>query len=150
ERKSKIIENIQNTIAIYQGQATLGKIVTVLLHEGRKPVQYIRQQAPNLSRWLEHYKAKDQWEDEMDTDILVRLKTFRQQQEFRADLFRILDSLAKQNRGSKEEFSLRNALMKSLRIFEGDLQAQGIIYHIECSSGIQIVGFEEDIIIAVT
>jgi signal transduction histidine kinase len=150
EKKSKLLENIQNTIAIYQGQATLGKIVTVLLHEGRKPVQYFKQQSPNLSRWLEHYKAKRQWEDALYTDILDRLQNFKQQSEILADLFRRLDPLAKQNRGIKEKFSLKKALTKSIRIFEGDMTNHSISYQIDCSDDIEIFGWEEDLIIALT
>lgn len=150
ERKSKLIENIQNTIAIYQGQATLGKIVTVLLHEGRKPVQYFKQQSPNLSRWLEHYKAKRQWDDDLYDDILDRLKNYKQQSDFLAELFRRLDPLAKQNRGAKEKFSLDGAITKSFRIFEGEMRAHNISFKVECNEDIDILGWEEDVIIALT
>jgi signal transduction histidine kinase len=150
ERKSKLIENIQNTIAIYQGQATLGKIVTVLLHEGRKPVQYFKQQSPNLSRWLEHYKAKRQWDDDLYDDILDRLKNYKQQSDFLAELFRRLDPLAKQNRGGKEKFFIKGAIEKSIRIFEGEMLTNNISFDVDCDGDIEILGWEEDLIVALT
>lgn len=150
ERKSKMLENIQNTIAIYQGQATLGKIVTVLLHEGRKPVQYFKQQSPNLSRFLEHYKAKRSWDDDLYDDILDRLRNYRQHSEFLAELFRRLDPLAKQNRGAKDSFSIKKAIMKSLRIFEGEMSTNSISYQLDGHDEVEIIGWEEDIIIAFT
>ena len=36
--KSKLISGIQETIAIYQGQASLGKIINLILHEGRRSI----------------------------------------------------------------------------------------------------------------
>lgn len=150
ERKSKFLENIQNTIAIYQGQATLGKIVTVLLHEGRKPVHYFKQQSPNLSRWLTHYKAERRWDNDLFDDILSRLESFKQQSEILADLFRRLDPLAKQNRGEKKEFYIKQAILKSFRIFESQLSDSHILYQVECNDDVKMRGWEEDLIIALT
>jgi len=42
EEKNKIAEDIRQTVAIYQGQATLGKIINVVLHEGRRPLNYFK------------------------------------------------------------------------------------------------------------
>jgi signal transduction histidine kinase len=150
ERKSKLLESIQNTIAVYQGQATLGKIVTVLLHEGRKPVQYFKQQSPNLSRWLEHYKAKRQCDDDLFDDILDRLKNYKQQSDSLAELFRRLDPLAKQNRGAKELFSINAAITKAIRIFESEIANKNIAVQLDCNKEIEILGWEEDLIIALT
>ena len=150
ERKSKFLENIQNTIAIYQGQATLGKIVTVLLHEGRKPINYFNKQSPSLSRWLVHYKAKRNWEDDLFDEILDRLEQFKQQSDILADLFRRLDPLAKQNRGDKKDFFVKPCILKALRIFEGQLNENQIHFNIECSDHVKLNGWEEDLIIAMT
>ena len=37
EESNKVIEDVKRIIAIYQGQATLGKIVKIVLHEGEIP-----------------------------------------------------------------------------------------------------------------
>ncbi|QNR23649.1 sensor histidine kinase [Croceimicrobium hydrocarbonivorans] len=150
EIKTKLLENIQSTIAIYQGQATLGKIVTVLLHEGRKPVSYFKQQSPNLVRWLEHYKAKKDWNDNLFDDITERLQTFRDQSEHLSQLFKRLDPLAKQNKGERRFFSLKNAINKAVSIFDATLIESQIDFRLECDDSIEIKGWEEDIIIAVT
>ncbi|GHM99151.1 hypothetical protein WSM22_06410 [Cytophagales bacterium WSM2-2] len=150
ERKTKLLENIQNTISIYQGQATLGKIVTVLLHEGRKPVHYFKEQSSNLSRWLIHYKAKRDWDDSLFEDILDRLKEYKNQGDFLAELFRRLDPLAKQNKGDKKIFKIKSAVVKASRIFEGTLSGNNIQFDLYCNEEIEIHGWEEDLIIAVT
>lgn len=150
EKKSKLLENIQNTIAIYQGQATLGKIVTVLLHEGRKPVSFFKQQSPNLIRWLKHYKAKRSWDDELFDDISDRLNQFQGQSEFLAKLFSRLDPLAKQNKGERKDFSLKKAIEKAIAIFQGTITRNNIQLNLECNEQININGWEEDIVIVFT
>lgn len=53
EDKSQTVEEIRQAIATYQGQATLGKIMTVVLHEGRRPLNYLKMrflELINLSR----------------------------------------------------------------------------------------------------
>ena len=150
KKKNEILEDIQKTVAIYQGQATLGKIITVLLHEGRKPVNYFKQQSPMLSTWLNIYKGQKDWEDQLFYDLLDRLKNFKDQSILLATLFKRLDPLAKQNKGDKNNFSLNKAINKSFQIFENELQEKGIIYDFKCDTYYELYGWEEDVIIALT
>src|SRR5690606_14734430 len=46
EKSNKIADELKQVIALYQGQATVGKIVNVVLHEGRKPLGYFKNQIP--------------------------------------------------------------------------------------------------------
>ncbi|MBK9391252.1 MAG: hypothetical protein IPN68_14050 [Bacteroidetes bacterium] len=126
KKKNEILEDIQKTVAIYQGQATLGKIITVLLHEGRKPVNYFKQQSPMLSTWLVIYKGQKNWEDQLFYDLLDRMKNFKDQSILLSSLFKKLDPLAKQNKGEKYNFSLNKAIKKSFQIFEFDLKSKSI------------------------
>jgi hypothetical protein len=56
EESNKIVEDIRNTVAVYQGQATLGKIINVIMHEGRKPLNYFKNQIPNLKFWSNEFR----------------------------------------------------------------------------------------------
>ena len=47
-RRSGSIGRLRDAIAVYQGHATLGKIINVVLHEGRRPLSYFRNQFPLL------------------------------------------------------------------------------------------------------
>ena len=51
QEKNKIVDDIQTIVAIYQVDATLGKIVGVILHEGSKPLSYFSNQ-PTESQLL--------------------------------------------------------------------------------------------------
>ncbi|WP_396596612.1 ATP-binding protein [Dokdonia sp. R86516] len=150
EKKSLLLNNIQKTIAIYQGQATLGKVVTVLLHEGRKPVSYFKQQSPNLSRWLKHYKSKGDWNDDIYDDILDRLENYKEQSAFLSDLFKRLDPLAKQNKGDKKDFSILKAISKAAAIFKSTFEESFIEFNLNGEETLLLKGWEEDMIIIFT
>ena len=46
EKNNKIADELKQAIALYQGQATVGKIINIVLHEGRKPLGYFKNQIP--------------------------------------------------------------------------------------------------------
>ena len=49
-QRSEAVGRLRDAIAVYQGHATLGKIINVVLHEGRRPLSYFRNQFPLLRR----------------------------------------------------------------------------------------------------
>ena len=100
EDKSRFADGIRQAVAIYQGQATLGKIINVILHAGRHPLSYLRNQISNLKHWHESFQK---------TGDLVNLEKLMpivdgigQNGEFFVDLFRRLDPLAARKRPSKK------------------------------------------------
>ena len=56
EKRNTLLNEISRAVAIYQGQATLGKIINIVLHEGRKPLSFFRNEIPNLKYWHESLK----------------------------------------------------------------------------------------------
>ena len=63
KNKNKLVDDIQRAVAIYQGQATLGQIINVILHEGRKPLNYLKNDIPDLRYWHKSYLETDDSED---------------------------------------------------------------------------------------
>ena len=49
-QRGESVGRLRDVIAMYQGHATLGKIINVVLHEGRRPLSYFRNQIPLLRR----------------------------------------------------------------------------------------------------
>ena len=109
ENKNKVAEEIRKIVAVYQGQATLGKIVNVILHEGRRPLSYFRNQIPALRYWHESLisetKCQDQqlriFDFDQENTYSVKLAKIMkiadgigQNTEFFVNLFRRLDPLA--------------------------------------------------------
>lgn len=54
--KNRVADDLRRAVAIYQGQITLGKIVNVILHQGRHALGYFQNQIPNLRYWDESFR----------------------------------------------------------------------------------------------
>lgn len=92
EKKTKLLEDIQKTIAVYQGQATLGKIVSFILHEGRKSIHFFRNEGPALKRYIKHYKSSK--DEELIDDISLGFPRIREfQTKDKSQLFLVWPSV---------------------------------------------------------
>lgn len=148
ENNNLIVDEIRHAMAVYQGQATLGKIVNVILHEGRRPLNYFKNQIPNISFWAERFfTSKDEATLQEIMPITVGLG---KNAEIFVKLFGRLDPLASGKRGSKNKFILAKILKTSLDVFDNELKENGITCEITCSKEIELFGWEEDIYIIIT
>jgi len=141
-------ESIEKTIAIYQGQATLGKIVNFIIHEGRKPLQFFHSEATVIERYIRHYKATK--DDTLLKDLDLSIEGLRSNSKLISDLFKRINPLARQQRGTKANFNLKSVIENSFNIFNTALKESNIKYEISCNKEIEIFGWEEDLITALT
>lgn len=146
--KAGILEDIQKTIAIYQGQATLGKIVSFILHEGRKPIQYLNSETTVLERYLKFYKATK--EDEYLDEINESISGFRQNSKLISDLFKRVNPLASQKRANKKDFNAKKIIHDSYSLFKQSLIESNIDFKINCPDELLIYGWSEDLFTAIT
>jgi len=146
--KAGILEDIQKTIAIYQGQATLGKIVSFILHEGRKPIQYLNSETTVLERYLKFYKAtkNEEYLDEINDSI----SGFRKNSKLISNLFKRVNPLASQKRGNKKDFNIKKILTDSYNLFKQSLIESNILFEINSSEELVIYGWEVDLLTAIT
>ncbi len=97
--KNRVADDIRQAVAIYQGQATLGKIINVILHEGRRPLSYFRNQIPNLRYW---HKSFLKTGDREDLNKMVSISDgIGNNAEVFVNLFGRLDPLAAAKRSRK-------------------------------------------------
>jgi signal transduction histidine kinase/anti-sigma regulatory factor (Ser/Thr protein kinase) len=142
ESKSNLLEEIKMTIAIYQGQATLGKIIMVVLHEGRKPISYFRNQSPVIISWINELHTKyDKYLLQLISD---RLTNIAKQTDFFVNLFDKLQPLAVKKRPKKRDFGLKKIVDDVFRIFEVEINKFRIKIENIISEKIKIFGWEED------
>jgi signal transduction histidine kinase len=146
--KAGILEDIQKTIAIYQGQATLGKIVSFILHEGRKPIQYLNSETTVLERYLKFYKATK--DEEYLEEINNSISGFRQNSKLISSLFKRVNPLASQKRGNKKEFNIKRVITDSYNLFKQSLIESNIDFEIGCPDELLLYGWEEDLLTAIT
>lgn len=125
KEKAEQLEDIKESIAYYQNQANLGRMVGHILHEGRKPLSYIRNSMPylkdSLSKILKKYDA-DEFEDELNEEL-----------EFTAteasklyDLFSRLDPFTYKRSEKTKKNKLYSVVQDAIKLFEKELDENGI------------------------
>ncbi len=148
DENNRIAEDIRNTVAIYQGQATLGKIINVILHEGRRPLNFFKNQIPTIAFLAKKIK-KNFSQENLDEFIPITEGLGSNAQIF-VNLFSRLDPLAAGKRGPKRSFNMLNTLNNSFMVFENELNHNNITFNIDCPTDFMFTGWYQDIYIIMT
>ena len=146
--KEELIGQIQETIAIYQGQATLGKIIMVLLHEGRKPIGYFKDMSPILREWIERLKIAP--DDSLLSKLLTRLENVHLQADVLTKLFDRLEPLSVRKRHKPRHFSLSRVINRSLDVFQSEIKRLSVTTEIDPRLDSHFTGWEEDFLLIYT
>lgn len=145
--KIKIAEELEKQIAMYQGQATLGKIMDVVMHEVRKPLSWIKNQTNNINK---AYKRYSQNEDPKDLSKIIRLINEAPEQLYSITaLFNRLNSLATRKRTSMKVFSLRDTIQTAVEIFDEEIKRNSIKLKLNIESDVTFNGWKEDILASI-
>lgn len=146
--KARTLSEIKEIIAIYQGQATLGKIIMVLMHEGRKPLKYLKEQSPLIAKWLEDLKK--QYIKELLDRIIDRLGDTKSEANLLIELFNRLDPLAVKKRGQKKKVNVYKVVEKTGALFGNEMAARKIQFTNEVEKNLDFLGWEQDLYVALT
>lgn len=147
-KKAGIKEDLEKTIAIYQGQATLGKIVNFILHEGRKPIQFFNSETTVIERYIRYYKASK--DEDVLKDLDKSINGFRNNSKNISQLFKRINPLANQNRGKRDYFNIYPIIDDSCRIFYSSTEEMNIKIIIDCPDKLQLYGWPEELQTALT
>ncbi len=143
EDKNRIADDIRQTVAVYQGQATLGKIINVVLHEGRRPLNYFKNQIPNLNTLYNAFQKKQ------DAAILTKIFPITEGFGTNADvfvkLFSRLDPLAAGKRGAKKELPLRSTIEAVFSVFQKEIVKSNIIIDVIGPDKFSYLCWQQDI-----
>ncbi|NTW70054.1 MAG: sensor histidine kinase [Chlorobiaceae bacterium] len=143
EDKNKVAEDIRQAVAIYQGQATLGKIINVILHEGRRPLNYFRNQIPNLRYWYDSFlKTGDA--RKLDT-IMPIAEGVGQNAEVFVKLFSRLDPLAAGKRTARKPLDLKKNILNALSVFEEEMKIQNVVARVDGPDNFLFSSWQQDI-----
>jgi len=148
EDKNRIAEDIRQTVAVYQGQATLGKIINVILHEGRRPLNYFKNQIPNLNFWFNSLQEKQ------DTEILKKIIPVAGGIAKNADvfvrLFSRLDPLAAGKRSKRKALPLRKTIEEIFEVFRGEMKKSDIAAEVNGPDDFTFLSWHQDIYAIIT
>lgn len=143
KEKTLLMEQMRRNFAIYQGQATLGKIINVVIHEGRHPISYIKNQIPNLRHLLELISVS---ENQAKMSDFIRISEgIKSSSEKLVTLFRRIDPLASKNRSRKRYLQMKKVIARAISVFEAEMVKQEISLKIIGSGDFKFLAWEQDI-----
>lgn len=148
QENNAVANELKQIIALYQGQATLGKIINVIMHEGRKPLGYFRNQIPTIIEWAQI--IEQDFNQLLLTKTIDRLLTIGEQGQIFSDLFKKLDPLSAKRNKDKSIFKLKNIIESVFGIFKSELNENNIIVKIKCDDNINLFGWKEDMYITLS
>lgn len=148
KRKSHILEQVKDTVAMYQGQVTLGKIIMVIMHEGRKPLKYLKEQSPRIARWIK--ELQEEYNTYLLEKIIDRLDDTKKEALLLIDLFNRLDPLAVRKRGKRKDINIYIAIKRAEELFESELSQKKIKLNNQVAAEVNFWGWEQDFYIALT
>jgi len=148
QKNNKIADELKQIIALYQGQATVGKILNVIRHEASKPLGYFKQVIPFINELNE--ELKEEFNQETLDTITKRLEVINEQVNIFINLFEKLDPLSAKKRVAKKDFNLKDSILKIKDVFLNELNINNISFDIECDDKITAYGWEEDFYIVFT
>ncbi|MBA7484382.1 hypothetical protein ES707_19907 [subsurface metagenome] len=148
KRKSYTLQQIKDTVAIYQGQVTLGKIIMVIIHEGRKPLKYLKEQSPRIERWIN--ELQEEYNTSLLEKIIDRLDDTRRESLLLIDLFNRIDPLAVRKRGKKKSINIYNLVKRAGELFKSEFLEKKIKFINDVTHGVTFRGWEQDFYIALT
>lgn len=142
KEKNKLADEIRQAVAVYQGQATLGKIINVILHEGRRPLSYFKNQIPNLHYWYDSYlKNPDLGKLE---EIVPIVDGVGDNAEVFVQLFKRLDPLAAAKRGGKKSYPLKRLIRGTFGVFEQEMRREQIALTINGTEDFSFECWQQD------
>ena len=145
---AKIIDDIRKKVAIYQGQATLGKIIDVVMHEGRRPIGYFSNQTKNLDFWVKQFSKNPS--DKAKEELLTITKGFSVNSKVISDLFKRLDPLATNQRGKSKIFNVNTIIQDSISVFNNQIDDNDITIEINSPDKVEFTGWVNDFYVIFT
>ncbi len=148
EETEKTVDKFRDTIARYEGQVTIGKVIMLLLHEGRKPLSTIKNQIPHIHEYIGMIR------DEASlNELLPIIKSLSDDVVKGGDslihLFERLQPLAVKT--SKPKYFLISKVLESvIRVYENQIRDNGIQLSLPTEKGFQFFGREYDFYIILT
>lgn len=142
KEKNKLADEIRQAVAVYQGQATLGKIINVILHEGRRPLSYFKNQIPNLHYWYDSY-LKNPDPDKLE-EIVPIVDGVGDNAEVFVQLFKRLDPLAAAKRGGKKSYPLKRLIQGTFGVFEQEMRRERIALTINGTEDFSFECWQQD------
>ena len=149
EKEAEFLE-VKETIAIYQKQTTLGNVISVVLHEGRKPLAWYTNKLPQMDRKLKKFENNKEISVSICEDLSSDIKKLDDEARQMRAFFERLDPLASNKRKKKRNINVYEKIRAAVGIFESKIEEQNIIIEYDLDKNIMLDVIEEDLYMALT
>lgn len=146
--KEKELKKIQDTLVMYEAHAALGRLVQLVIHEGRKPLQFIGANLHNLEKDIRYF-MKHPDNSEVKDDLMSFVEENKSHIETISKLFAGLDPLTAKRLSRKKELDVCKNIQKNSNFFNHQLSENDIVLKIYCKKTLYY-GREEDFFIIYT
>ncbi len=144
KQKTKDLEYIKRAIAIYQGEATLGKIINRLVHEGRRPLNFFQNEIPILKKWKIMF---DKSHDEKHlAKVIEKVDGVLDNSKHFVLLFKKIDPLATARRPNRKDENLKDIINQAIGISETEINENNIQITVSCPESLSFLCWKQDII----
>lgn len=149
EKENEFLE-VKETIAIYQKHTTLGNVISVVLHEGRKPLAWYRNKLPAMERKLNSLFDKKEIATTGYNDLYNDVGKLKSEAIRMSDFFARLDPLASNKRKKRKKINAENEIRSVMDIFQTIVEESNIKIDYEMQENITLNLVEEDLYMALT
>lgn len=144
KQKTKDLEYIKRAIAIYQGEATLGKIINRLVHEGRRPLNFFQNEIPILKKWKTMF---DKSHDEKHlAKVIEKVDGVLDNSKHFVLLFKKIDPLATARRPNRKDENLKDIINQAIGVSETEINENNILVTVSCPENLSFLCWKQDII----
>lgn len=149
EKEAEFLE-VKEAIAIYQKHTTLGNVISVVLHEGRKPLSWYTNKIPTINEYLENLFNCEMLDKNSYNKLSKDLNKLSVEAKRMSDFFKRLDPLASNKRSGRKITNISEQICGVIEIFEEVAKDKGIEIRYNCLEELYTTVIEEDLYMALT
>lgn len=149
EKETEFLE-VKDTIAIYQKHTTLGNVISVVLHEGRKPLSWYTNRIPRIKEYLDGLYKSEELEASSYNKLSENMEKLHDEAKRMSEFFKRLDPLSSNKRGKCKKTSVQKQINGVIELFEETVKDKGIEIQYNSAEELYINIIEEDLYMALT
>ena len=127
-----------------------GNVISVVLHEGRKPLSWYTHKIPTIEEYLKNSYDSDELGKDSYEKLSEDMSKLSAEAKRLSSFFKRLDPLASNKRGRRKKTNVNNQVQNVLEFFQEVAQEQGVKIEISSSEDYFANIIQEDLYMALT
>lgn len=149
EKETEFLE-VKDTIAIYQKHTTLGNVISVVLHEGRKPLSWYNNRIPRIKEYLDDLYKIEELKASSYNKLSKYMEKLHDEAKRMSEFFSRLDPLSSNKRGKYKKTSVHKQINGVIELFEETAKDKDIEIQYNSVKELYTNIIEEDLYMALT